>query len=276
MMAPYLLRLLCLCLAAFLSSTPWSACSVAVGRPRRRARRAPHAPAFGRAISAGAASAAGGPGAVCGRGALRAQLPVAGARNQRGGGGRRLPDRRHFGRRHMDHLHRSRLSAPRRSAPPGPNAAADVCVPTFPGTRLPVWTLNSPAPFLALVGVFPSRVVISSPVMTALSPSEQLAAALRHEAAHQVSRDNLKRLLLLLAPGLLPGLRGFDAIERGWARFTEWAADDEAVAGDARLSLSLAAALVRIARMGGTSPPRRSPPPFWETAARFRRAWTAC
>jgi Zn-dependent protease with chaperone function len=124
---------------------------------------------------------------------------------------------------------------------------------TLPGSRLPVWILDAPAPLLALVGVFRSRVVISSPVMSALSAG-QLAAALRHEEAHRVSRDNLKRLLLLLAPGLLPGFHGFDAIERGWSRFTEWAADDDAVAGDSRLSLSLAAALVRIARMGGTAP----------------------
>jgi Zn-dependent protease with chaperone function len=125
---------------------------------------------------------------------------------------------------------------------------------TLPGAQLPVWTLNSSAPFLALVGVFASRVAISRSVIHALSTS-QLAAALRHENAHRVSRDNLKRLLLLLAPGLLPGLRGFDTIERGWARFSEWAADDEAVAGSDHLSLSLAAALVRIARMGGSLQP---------------------
>ena len=117
-------------------------------------------------------------------------------------------------------------------------------------SRLPVWIFDTPAPLLALVGVTRSRVVISRPVMKALSAA-QLAAALRHEEAHQASRDNLKRLLLLLAPGLLPGFHGFDAIERGWARFTEWAADDDAVVGDARLSLSLAGALVRVARMGG-------------------------
>jgi Zn-dependent protease with chaperone function len=122
---------------------------------------------------------------------------------------------------------------------------------TVPGTLQPVWTLNSSAPFLALVGVFTSRIAISRTVIKVLS-TPQLAAALRHENAHRISRDNVKRLLLLLAPPLLPGFQGFDAIERGWERFTEWAADDDAVAGDAHLSLSLAAALVRIARMNGT------------------------
>jgi Zn-dependent protease with chaperone function len=125
---------------------------------------------------------------------------------------------------------------------------------TLAGSSQPVWILDARAPLFALVGVFGSRVAISSPVMKALSAG-QLSAALRHEEAHGFSRDNLKRLLLLLAPGLLPGFHGFDALERNWARFTEWAADDEAVAGDAHRSLYLAAALVRIARMGGAPPP---------------------
>src|SRR6185295_19649787 len=96
---------------------------------------------------------------------------------------------------------------------------------TLAGSSEPVWILDSPAPLFALVGVFGSSVAISTRVMNAL-PAGPLAAALRHEEAHRVSRDNLKRLLLLLAPGLLPGLHGFYALERNWARFAEWAADD--------------------------------------------------
>ena len=124
---------------------------------------------------------------------------------------------------------------------------------TLPGSPLPVCIVDAPEPLLVLVGVSPSRIILSSPLMRILSPG-QLAAALRHEEAHRISRDNLKRLLFLLAPGLLPGIHGFHPIERAWARSTEWAADDDAVAGDAHRSLSLAAALVRVARIGGSAP----------------------
>jgi Zn-dependent protease with chaperone function len=130
-----------------------------------------------------------------------------------------------------------------------------------PGTRLKIWVLDAPAPILALAGIFRSRVVISSKALGALS-AKQLNAALRHEDAHRVSRDNLKRLLMLLTPDLLPGFRAFARLERGWARFSEWAADDDAVAGDAHRSLALAAALVRIARMGVSQAPSPLATPF--------------
>jgi hypothetical protein len=64
----------------------------------------------------------------------------------------------------------------------------------------------------------------------------------------------LKRLLLLLAPGIWPFSRALVALERDWARLSEWAADDEATSGDARMQLELAAALVCVARLGNAPP----------------------
>jgi len=123
------------------------------------------------------------------------------------------------------------------------------------GEPAPVWLMEDPAPLVMLAGVLRSRLVISRKVVSALS-AEQLAAVLRHERAHSRSRDNLKRLLVLLAPGILPFFRGFSRLEQAWARVAEWAADDFAVAGDSHRSLALATALVRVARLGAVpSPP---------------------
>ena len=105
------------------------------------------------------------------------------------------------------------------------------------------------APLLALAGVYRPRLMVSESVLRALS-SDELAVALRHEKAHRTSRDNLKRLLLLLAPDAIPLVSNFSSLDREWSRFSEWAADDEAVEGDARRALTLAEALLRVARMG--------------------------
>jgi Zn-dependent protease with chaperone function len=110
-------------------------------------------------------------------------------------------------------------------------------------------------PLLTLAGVLCPRLVVSRAVLRSLS-AEELDLALQHEKAHRISRDNLKRLLLLLAPAPIPLLRSFSSIEQSWAKFSEWAADDEAVRGDSHRALSLAAALLRVARIG--VPPRLS------------------
>jgi Zn-dependent protease with chaperone function len=122
------------------------------------------------------------------------------------------------------------------------------------GACLATSVLDVDTPVIALAGVFRSRVLVSRSVLSVLS-SEQLDAALRHENAHRVSRDNLKRFVMLLAPGIFPLTRSLAALERAWARFSEWAADDEATRGDAHLSLMLAAALVRVARLGAAPQP---------------------
>jgi hypothetical protein len=109
---------------------------------------------------------------------------------------------------------------------------------------------------LGITGVFRPWLVVSQGVLNTLS-KDQLSVALRHEAAHMASRDNLRRLLLLVAPRALPWHRSRKMLESGWTRFAEWAADDWAVDGDPRSSLSLATALVRMARMG--EGPRMAP-----------------
>jgi len=97
----------------------------------------------------------------------------------------------------------------------------------------------------ALAGVFRPTVVLSRDVLETLSP-EQLDAVMSHERSHAVTRDNLKRLALLLAPGVFSLAR----LEQAWRRYAEWAADDLAVAQNRRRSIALAEALVRVARMG--------------------------
>jgi len=121
------------------------------------------------------------------------------------------------------------------------------------GVTDPVWVVEDTPGCLLLAGIVRPRVLVSRTVIDALS-ARQLAAALRHERVHHDSHDNLKRLLLLLAPDVFPFVRGFEALDREWGKFTEWAADDGAVAGDRRRSIALATALVRVARLNPGRP----------------------
>lgn len=118
-----------------------------------------------------------------------------------------------------------------------------------PGEESPALLVADKTPVLAVAGVFRPQLLISRRVMHGLS-AEQREAALRHEHAHRMSGDNFKRFLLLLAPEPLPFVSTFGHLERSWSKFTEWAADDEATAGDPQRALSLASAMVRVAKMG--------------------------
>ena len=110
-----------------------------------------------------------------------------------------------------------------------------------------VCVIRKASPSMALVGFFHSRVLVSREVMELL-PFDQMDAALRHERAHREAGDNVKRLLLQLAPLDGSGRK----LKAAWARFTEWAADDRATEGDGPRSVALASALVSVARL--TSP----------------------
>jgi Zn-dependent protease with chaperone function len=122
------------------------------------------------------------------------------------------------------------------------------------GEAAPVLIVDAPYPLLALSGVVRPRLFLSRAVYESLGP-EELEAAFRHERAHRESRDNLKRLVFLLFPEVVPFARSFAALERHWAMVSEWAADDAAAAGDDRRALCLASALVRVARMGASTQP---------------------
>jgi len=119
----------------------------------------------------------------------------------------------------------------------------------MPGETTPALLLKDRSPVLAVAGVVHPRLLISRRVMRGLS-AEQIDAALRHERAHRASGDNFKRFLMLLAPDVLPFMRGFVTLEQRWAKAIEWAADDQASAGDPHRALSLADALVKVAKMG--------------------------
>jgi Zn-dependent protease with chaperone function len=119
----------------------------------------------------------------------------------------------------------------------------------LPGESFPVLLVENEAPFLALSGVFRPRLLVSRGILQSLS-ADELDAALRHERAHRTSLDNAKRLLVLLAPDVLPFFTPLRLLDRAWSRFAEWAADDQAAAGDSTRAVSLAAALVHVARMG--------------------------
>ena len=124
-----------------------------------------------------------------------------------------------------------------------------------PGSS-PVLVVESEVPILAMAGVIRPRLVLSQGVLNSLS-HDQLAAAVRHERAHLTSADNLKRLLVILSPEIFPFVHAFSRIEQAWKKISEWAADDSAVENDTLRSLSLASALIRVARLG--APPRLSP-----------------
>jgi beta-lactamase regulating signal transducer with metallopeptidase domain len=102
---------------------------------------------------------------------------------------------------------------------------------------------------MAVAGVVSPTLVVSQTVMEALNDGQR-EAAFRHEEVHRSSRDNLKKLLFLLSPDVLPFIPGLKNLERGWAKFTEWEADDEAVDGSQERALSLASALIKVAKLG--------------------------
>jgi Zn-dependent protease with chaperone function len=118
-------------------------------------------------------------------------------------------------------------------------------VPVFITARDAVTARDAPS--LTVAGVRDPKVLVSEAAIAALTPPE-LRAALKHEAAHAQSYDNLKKLLFRLA--VFPGMAG---LERAWSEQSELAADDAAVLCF-RDALDLAGALIKVSRLGTWQP----------------------
>jgi Zn-dependent protease with chaperone function len=111
-----------------------------------------------------------------------------------------------------------------------------------------VLRISQTLPAMAAAGILRPRVFVSRAVEFVLTAGE-LQTALNHEVAHLNRRDNLKKLLLRFVA--FPGMRGLEA---AWIEATEMAADDAAVS-NAGEALDLAAALIKLSRLGPVGTP---------------------
>ncbi len=128
------------------------------------------------------------------------------------------------------------------------SAWTEAAQPLASSAPVPVLRIARPVPAMAATGIVRSRVLLSRAAENLLT-SNELETALSHEVAHVRRRDNLKKLLLRFVA--FPGMRG---LEHAWLEATEMAADDAAVSST-RDALDLAAALIKLSRLGPAEPP---------------------
>jgi Zn-dependent protease with chaperone function len=118
----------------------------------------------------------------------------------------------------------------------------DSCAPV-PVLRISPVAPVTILPTMTAAGIVRPRVLLSATAESVLTAGE-LRAALNHEIAHVNRRDNLKKLLLRFV--VFPGMA---SLEAAWLEATEMAADDAAVS-NASEALDLAAALIKLSRLG--------------------------
>jgi len=111
------------------------------------------------------------------------------------------------------------------------------------GNAVPIFRTGNDTPTLTVAGVCAPKVLVSEAAFAMLNPPE-LRTALRHEIAHALRYDNLKKLLFRFS--MFPAMAD---LEHAWSEETEMAADDAAVSSY-RDALDLAAALIKISRLG--------------------------
>ena len=103
-------------------------------------------------------------------------------------------------------------------------------------------------PIVAAVGAWRPRIVAAESVASACSP-EEFRQVIAHEAAHISTRDNLKLLLLIVAPDALAWTPLDAALTDSWRAAAEREADRRATGDDPHRRVALASALVKVARL---------------------------
>ena len=122
---------------------------------------------------------------------------------------------------------------------------------------VPAFAIDSPSPFVALVGVFSPKLLAARSVIDACSP-EEVASIVAHERGHLRSRDNLKRWIMASMPDTLRWTPTHHEMLDAWHHAAEDAADDAATGGEAAARTELAALLLKIVRL--------APQPQWNAA----------
>ena len=119
--------------------------------------------------------------------------------------------------------------------------------PVSSSAPVPVLRISRTVPAMTAAGIMRPKVLLSSAAEVVLTTHE-LQTALNHEIAHVRRWDNLKKLLLRFV-----AFPGMSDLEAAWLEATEMAADEAAVssAGEA---LDLAAALIKLSRLGPVEP----------------------
>ena len=118
----------------------------------------------------------------------------------------------------------------------------------MPDVPLPAWQLDTTLPLVALAGFWRPCLLVARRVLEQV-PCDELQVIAKHELAHARRRDNVVRLALSGLPDILNLVR--PDIERAWHEAAEEAADDMATVDDPLARLSLASALIRVAKMTG-------------------------
>lgn len=125
---------------------------------------------------------------------------------------------------------------------------------TDAGSGATLFVGESPVPYVLLDGLVRPRLFVSRSVLDGLTPDE-LQRAIAHELAHHHARDNVKRHVLAFVPDLISGSRLARELEVSWKRSAELEADAVAARDSDAHAVTLASALVKVARLAAGRPP---------------------